>query len=286
MRAALVFITVAILLTSCARREKQEIARLTAERDSILTVNYEKDQTIIDFLSAISEIQENLARITEKENALTVSASSQHEMVRTSREIIRSQINEIRQMMEESKKKVNELTAMLKSSHMKLENFEKMIRSLNDQLAQKDIQIGQLERKVKELTITVVGLDSTLREAEMQNAEKSRIIEEQANRLHTAYVAVGTYSDLKNKKIVTRKGGLLGIGRTLHVIPGARSAFDKIDIRTTTTIPVKAREIQIVTPHPADSYKVEHNGNRASEIVITDAEKFWSESRQLIVVTR
>ncbi len=286
MKAGIVFITVAILLASCARREKQEIARLTAERDSILTVNYEKDQTINDFLSAISEIQENLARITEKENTLAVNASSQHEMVRTSREIIRSQINEIRQMMEESKKKVNELTAMLKSSRLKLENFEKLVKALNEQLAQKDIQIDQLERKVKELTVTVIGLDSTLREAEIQNAEKNRIIEQQANLLNTAYVAVGSYSDLKKKKIITRKGGLLGIGRTLHVVPGARSAFDKIDVRTTTTIPVKAKEIQIVTPHPTDSYKVEHTGSRVSEIVITDTEKFWSESRQLIVVTR
>lgn len=288
MKKNIVIMAVAatVIMTSCNQKEKQEIARLTTERDSITAANYEKDQTINDFLSSISEIQDNLAQITEKENTISMSASSQHEMVRTSKDVIKSQIADIRNLMDESKKKISDLSSRLKSSNIKLEKFEKMVASLTEQIAQKDNQISLLNEQVGKLTASVTQLESSLSEAMVQNEAKTKVIENQTTRLNTAYVAVGTYSELKQKKVITKSGGLLGIGRTTKVIPGTQSAYNKIDISKTPAVPVNAKDAKIITAHPADSYKIEHEGSKVSEIVITDAEKFWSESKQLVVVVR
>lgn len=274
------------VMASCNQKEKKEIARLNTERDSIIALNYEKDQTINDFLNSISEIQENLAQITEKENTISMSASSQHEMVRTSKEIIKTQIADIRNLMDESKKKISDLSARLKSSAIKLEKFEKMVAALNEQIVQKDNQISLLNEQVEKLTASVSNLENSLNEAREQNEAKTRIIENQTEKLNTAYVAVGTYSELKQKKVITKSGGLLGIGRSTKLIPGTQSAYNKIDISKTPAVPVNAKDAKIITPHPVDSYKIEHEGSKVREIVITDAEKFWSESKQLVVVVR
>ncbi len=288
MKKSILIMAVAatVIMTSCNQKEKQEISRLITERDSITAANYEKDQTINDFLSSISEIQDNLAQITEKENTISMSASSQHEMVRTSKEVIKSQIADIRNLMDESKKKISDLSSRLKSSNIKLEKFEKMVASLNEQIAQKDNQISMLNEQVGKLTASVTQLESSLSEAIVQNETKTKVIENQTSKLNTAYVAVGTYSELKQKKVITKSGGLLGIGRSTKVIPGTQTAFNKIDISKTPAVPVNAKDAKIITSHPVDSYKIEHEGSKVSEIVIIDAEKFWSESKQLVVVVR
>jgi len=47
---------------------KEELARLTTEKDSLTSVAFEKDQVINDFLGSFAEIQSNLSEITQKEN--------------------------------------------------------------------------------------------------------------------------------------------------------------------------------------------------------------------------
>ncbi|MCC6385160.1 MAG: hypothetical protein LC117_00500 [Bacteroidia bacterium] len=288
MKKSLLIITAVtgLFLTACNQKEKQEIAKLTSERDSISALAFQKDQTINDFLSSISDIQQNLAQITEKENTISMSASSHPEMVRTSREVIQNQISDIRNLMDESKKKISDLSAKLKSSNIRMAKFEKMVASLNEQLLQKDQQITLLNEQVSSLTASVSTLETSLKDATDQNAAKAQIIQDQTTRLNTAYVAVGKYDELKNKKVITKTGGLLGIGRSTRIVPGTQSAYNKIDITQTPSVPVNAKDAKIITSHPSDSYKIEHEGSIVSQVVITDPEKFWSESKQLVIVTK
>lgn len=287
MKKTLIIIaTVAGSIFVSCNSHKEELAQLAQQKDSLTAVSFEKDQTINDFLGSFSEIQDNLATITEKQNAIAVKSTNNPEMIKTSKEVIKSQIQDIKTLMEESKSKISELNAKLKKSSIKLGKFEKMVASLNEQLVEKDKAITVLNEQIAGLNTSVTTLKTSVDELTVKNETSTKVIEDQTTRLNTAYVAVGPYKELSTKKVVVKHGGLLGIGKTEKMEPNVnQEAFNTIDITKTSNIPVNSKDAKLVTAHPSDSYKLERENEKVSELVITDPAKFWSESKYLVVLT-
>ena len=284
-KSLIIALAVGFIFASC-NMHKEELAKLTQQKDSLAAVSFEKDQTINDFLGSFSEIQDNLSSITLKENSIAVT-SGNPEMIKTSKEVIKSQIQDIKALMEDSKKQLSELNAKLKKSNIKLVKFEKMIASLNEQIAQKDKDITALNEQVTILTTSVATLKTSVDDLTVQNDSKTKVIDDQTTKLNTAYVAVGSSKELNTKKVVVKHGGLLGIGKTETMEPNInKEAFNTVDITKTSSIPVNAKDAKLVTAHPSDSYTLAHVNEKVSELVITDPAKFWSESKYLVVLTR
>ena len=86
--------------------------------------------------------------------------------------------------------------------------------------------------------------------------------------------------------MVTKEGGFLGLGKEERLSANLNSeAFKSVDITQIQTIPLtNTKEAKLVTVHPASSYTIEKQDDKVSEIKITDAEKFWSTSKYLVVM--
>ncbi len=287
MKKSLIMIAAAGIIFASCNNQKEEVARLTAEKDSLSSLAFQKDQTINDFLGSFTEIQSNLAEITQKENAIAMNATSNPEMVKTSREAIKAQIQDLKALMDESKNKVSDLAAKLKKSSIKLGKFEKMVATLEEQLKMKDNDITALNAQVATLNASVETLKTSVTDLTFKNDEQTKVIGDQTTRLNTAYVAVGTSKELAAKQLVVKEGGLLGIGKTEKVQPDASpELFNKIDVTQTSSIPVdNKKDVKLVTTHPSDSYKLERENEKVTAVVITDPAKFWSSSKYLVVVT-
>ena len=99
---------------------------------------------------------------------------------------------------------------------------------------------------------------------------------------------IGKTKELQEANLINKAGGLLGIGRT----PKLSESFDKekftrIDYTQISSIPVNSDGVKIITIHPADSYildKDTKDKNLVKSIVITNAEKFWSASKYLVII--
>ena len=197
-------------------------------------------------------------------------------------------------MISENKKTIEDLNQQLKSTKGRNVELNRMLVRLKDQLntqiEEKDQQIALLKDDLQKMNFTVEELNSdldTLRqvnsELALSNEEKEQMIEEQVSQINTAYIALGTDKELQETNIITKEGGFLGIGRTEKLSGNLdESSFTKIDIRETKTIPVEGKKIELVTPHPADSYKI--NGeDKIESIEITQPDKFWNNSKYLVV---
>ena len=62
--------------------------------------------------------------------------------------------------------------------------------------------------------------------------------------------------------------------------------FTKADMRELTTVNTYAKKAKLLTTHPSDSYKLEKDANKQYVLTITDANKFWSVSRYLVIQVR
>lgn len=281
------FLAVAALTTGC-ENYKDELAQMTATRDSLLAVSSTKDKSIEEFIVSFDEIEGNLAEITSKQNAIAVEASDKTEMNVNAKERIQSEIAAIKQLMEESKIQIDELNKKVKNSNFKLGKFEKMIASLNLQIASKDSQMVVLNDQLLALNTQVESLNGTVASLTTKDSVNTDVIQKQTTKMNTAYIAVGDYKKLRDQQVVTKEGGFLGLGKEEKLSSQLNSeAFKSVDITQITNIPLdNTKEAKLVTVHPSGSYSIEKTNDKVSEIKITDSEKFWSTSKYLVVMTK
>jgi DNA repair exonuclease SbcCD ATPase subunit len=264
---------------------RNENAALLQNQEKSFTAQLNtRDSTINDWLSTFDQIEKNLATIKEKEKLITMKSSGS-EMSADKKSQVLADIQAINTLLEDNRKKIASLTARLRESgttikglqekmaslEMTMKQYETDIADLKTTLAAKDAQIG-------DLNTNVMALQDTL-------SNKNETIVNQTNRLNTAFVVYGTYKDLKEKGVLTKEGGFLGLGRKEFLTPNLPdSMFRKIDITTTKTIPVDSRKVKLITDHPANSYQIVNEGeNKVGYIAITDPAEFWKISKYAVV---
>ena len=266
---------------------KEQAAQLAKERDSLMALNNAGTQTIDEFVSTLTEVENNLGKITEKQYAVAMAADRNPEGARSSRERLNAQIEEINRMMSENKAKIEELSKKLGGANAHAAKFKKMVQSLQEQLTQKEQELAQLNEKLGSLNVELTSLKTSFDSVSTMNQNQATTIAEQTNKIHTAYYTVGNYKKLRDKQVLSKKGGLLGMGKSATVVPTIKDDnFTRIDYTQVSTIPVNSKKAELVTTHPVGSYKIEKENDKISDIVITDPEKFWSASKYLVVMTK
>lgn len=268
-----------VFFTSCGGDKEKEVNPLA---DSLSEVNNglsgklnEKELALQEFISTFNEIQENLNTIKEKEKIVTKNTVNGD--VKSKEDQIKEDIQAIYDLMGKNKSRINSLSKKLKDSNLKLEGMATMIENLQNSLNMKDEEITELKNKMESLHIELSTLNTDYKEVQDENDAKTAVIK-------TAYYAFGTSKELKEKNIITKEGGFIGIGKTHKVKEDFnKEYFTKVNTDETTTINIGAKKAKIITTHPSGSYKL--IGEKTVEkIEITNAEEFWSVSKYLVII--
>jgi uncharacterized coiled-coil protein SlyX len=281
---------VALIFTSC---NQKELDAATKSRDSLALIVKDRDSSLNDFIQTFNDVEKNLDAVASKQHIVSQAAEN-GELKGSQKERINSEIEAINKLMDENREQIAQLTGRLKSAGRKNALLEKSIATLNAQLDQKYLELADLNKKldalnvqVAQLTIDVDTLHKQVDTLTSQNNTKAQIIAEETAALHTAYYIVDKRKALQDAKLIDRKGGMLGIGKSSSLSSNFdNSKFTKIDYTVTTTIEVNA-PMKIITSHPTDSYKLDldpANKNIVKSITIYNAEKFWSASKYLVVI--
>lgn len=283
----LILVSVVVLTTGC---NKKEIARLQAQRDSLLAVGSSKDASLVEFVDAFNEIQANLDTIKQKEMVIDNTAKGTMEVKGSKKEQIQSDINYIYNLLQKNRELVAQLSDKLKKSNKQTAELQKMIENLNKMISEKDAQIAQLTDelgrmniKVQDLTREVGSLNTSVSNLTTETQQKQQVIEEKTTQLNTAYYVIGTTRELKDKNIITKEGGFIGIGRSKDLKDQLDlSYFTRVDITKVNVIPIMKNKVAIISSHPANSYKITGE-NTADSLVITNSNEFWSVSKVLVI---
>jgi peptidoglycan hydrolase CwlO-like protein len=274
------------LAVSCGPDYKAEVDRMMLERDSLLSLFDSKDSTINGYMTEIMNIQMSLDSLTMQEEMIRRSNDEAKETSPDVKAQIQSSIQSIRDLIEENKKKLASLQARIKKSNIKINELESLIKGLHVQLAEKDSSISNLNTQVTTLNGTITNMQSTMDTMKNDIAAKSQEITDKTTMLHTAYYTIGTYKQLRDKKIIAKQGGFLGIGKSKAMVPDFnKEAFTKIDYTATNTIALGTKNAKLVSTHPSGTYKLEKENDKVKSIQITDPENFWKASKYLVVVT-
>jgi len=279
------FLIPAFLVFAACHNYQADIDKVQKEKSDLVDAAKYKDSTIVSFINEVNEIESNLATIETKQ-ANIASTANGAELKGSQAERIQENIKSINDLMKENKDRIATLSKKLKNSNLKIVEFEKTVASLNTQMADKDKQVAELNEKVAGLNTTVDKLNTDVGTLTATKEQNEKTIADETTALHTAYYTTGTAKELLTKKVLTKEGGFLGLGKSPKMMNNFdNTAFNTIDITKTSTIPIGAKDAKIVTTHPTDSYTIQHAGkDQISSLVITDPDRFWKTSKYLVVV--
>ncbi|MBE9468887.1 MAG: hypothetical protein IMY72_11305 [Bacteroidetes bacterium] len=276
----LFFIIPIILLISC---NQQKVEQLQVKNDSLAVASQQKDSLITDFVKSLNDISDNLDQIKEKEKIIALNTQRNVELNKNVKDKISDDVKSIYDMMIRNKNLIASLSKKLKTSNLKMKQFQIMIERLKKDLQQKDAEIKVLRNKLSGLNIEIDSLNLAIDTLFFQNTQKTKVIVEQKNELNTAYYVFGTDKELKEQKIISKKGGFVGIGGVRKLMHDFnKDYFTKIDISETKTIEIFMRKAKIITNHPSDSYKI-YGEEKVDSLVIINSKKFWSVSKYLVI---
>ena len=278
-----------LLLTPClflamiGCKDPQTDENVIRQRDSLISVIDERETSVNEFVTSFSDIERNLDEIAKKQH-LILKNSDQGDLKGSKKDRINTEIQAINDMMEENTKKLKELNRKLNRSDKRNSELQKTIEFLNQQLSQKYVELAELNERLNSMNMQVTQLQTSLDTLSSMNMAQSQTINERTAELHTAYYIVGTSKELQEAKLIDKKGGVLGIGRTAKLSENLdNSMFTKIDYTQTTTIAINSENMKIVTTHPTDSYSLDKTDKMVNNLVITNPERFWSASKYLVI---
>lgn len=265
---------------SCNDVKKAE-QRAQHERDSLMKVIDEKETELNDIMGSINEIQEGFHQINEAEGRITVANSNPE--AASSRDVIRENMGFIRQTMQQNRDKIAQLQQRLKTSNINMEKLSKTIENLQMQLDEQTTRVQELEAQLAEKDILIAEqgeqintLNEDVTALKQENEKKQEVIQSQDKDLYAAWFVFGTKAELKEQKILQK-------GDVLKNSNFNKDYFTRIDTRIDKEIKLYSKSAELLTSHPAGSYRLERDKKKEYTLHITNPDKFWSASKYLVI---
>ncbi len=286
MKKILFAVTILLSMFACNNSDRKEQNR---QNDSLMSVINDRDSSLNSFIFSFNEIESNLDSVAAKQKIISLyTDKSKGELSKDKNANINAEIVAINNLMDENRKELERVTQKLKNSKTKNAVLEKSIKILTIQLSQKDYELCELNIKMNSLNAKVAKLVTEVDSLTSRNYIQSIIIDYQTQNIHSTYYVVGNQNFLIDRKIIDRKGGLLGIGKTSILSKDLdNSIFTSMDYTKTTEIAINGSNVKVITSHPSDSYLLEVDKTKSGMIknlTIINPEKFWSVSKYLVIV--
>ncbi len=268
------------------KKQTERIVKLEGDSARLTGLVASKDATINQLFQTLNEIEENLASIRAKENLITEQTADQQEMKADVKDRINQSIAEINELMEKNQQLINRLNAQVRSSNLRIAELNKTIDRMKETIETKEKEIAGLKENLAKLNVEIESLNTKVAGLEQENKEKEKVIDDKIIELNKAWYVVGNRRDLRDKGIINREGGFIGIGRvTTPAGDIIRKQFTEIDLREITEIPLNTRRAELVTTHSEGSYRFVGD-NPVEKLVITNPAEFWKASKYLVISTR
>lgn len=253
---------------------------------------HQRDSVVNDLMNTFNEIDENLTFINARRSQLTLEASREMNPGRKAR--LLTDIRLMDSMLVASSKHIEDLEARLKDSGIRMRSFENRIAALNKTISENSLEMAELTRSIEQKEMLIADLNSqvemyqvVLEEKNEEIFNKELNIMERQQKLNTAFYTMGSFRELKEQGILSRTGGILGLGSSKAIQPNlSNDHFTMLDITQTTTIPIASKSARIISEHPADSYEFIEEEGIISALIIEDPEEFWRISKYAVIETK
>ncbi|MFZ1687562.1 MAG: hypothetical protein WAU70_09085 [Flavobacteriales bacterium] len=284
-RLALSVASIAIVLGACnTGPSPEELARDKALADNErLTRELEARDSLIGSMTlSFTEIERNIALMDERQEVVNNATAS--EMDLDKRNKIVQDLQLMNGLMKDSRERIADLTKRLDKSKIDAGGLRKKLKDLDMQLASRDSSLANMKDELMARDFKITQINEQLTSIELEVAKREAIIAQQEGELNKVFYVTGTFKELEAKGVLTKEGGLVGIGKHTSLRDDASaSAFNEGDKREVHRIMLGTDKAKLVTEHPSSSYKLVEEGDQFAYLEIKDADAFWKLSKYVVV---
>ncbi len=282
-------------LTACGpskevQRQLAELQTVSAEKDSLLAQVADDSRLMSELSAEVARVQPaNAAGVQE------VSGTPDRETMLKNIKDMTARVQSSETRLAESQKRIAALSRESKTQQGKLDELQKMVTDFQTTIDNQKQTISSLTEQVNSLQQQNVQLVAQNQDLTTHTTELTQTVADMTARDNTAYYVVGRKDDLVKQGVITEQGGgrvLFVFGKHGKTIVPSRdldpSTLTKIDRTETTTIPLPDadKQYRIVSLQDLSALSTPPNdkGRLKGEIRIADPDKFWANSKVLIVV--
>lgn len=203
-----------------------------------------------------------------------------------SKETIIAQVESMNAMLGANQKQLNDLRSRLKSSSVKNTELENSIKAIEERLAQRESQIAELMQMLADKDVQIQQIIATVDSMRSANINLTDQVVSMDQSMHEVFYTIGEAKELKERGLVTKDGGLLGLGgsKKMDVSQLQASEFKKADKRELKSIPLFSKKAKLISNHPEGSYEIKLDASGMAEsLEIKDAERFWMAGAYCVV---
>jgi len=279
---------VVMIVTGCGKKKEQQIAELQLEKTRLEGEYERKDSLLNELFISINAIEKNLSDITIREKLITDAPDSEKRADMDVREKIMEEIILINNIMEENKKRIALLKDQLKKSDVKVASLQENIRILTERIEEKEKEIAALKEELVRLNFKIETLNATVDTLRGESEAKSKVISQQElliGEMKTVWYVVGTKKELMEKEIIDKASGLFGGEMKMNEMINP-DYFTMADMGNISKLTFETKKAELVTVHPAGSYKFIEEDDLVKGIEILNSTEFWKSSRFLVVMIK
>lgn len=289
-----------IVVVIVINRKQQEVKQLNTENVELENVLGERDSMVNELISAFDSIEENLSFVNKRRNNLVIENIESNNA--SKKDALIKDIQLMNEMLEESKSKIEELEKMLNNSGINLRSFKNKIARLNKTIENQNVKIVELQTKIEnqheKIALVTIQKDSLQRQVlsfqdsishqEEILAEKDTLIKQQIDELNKGFYAYGTYKELFENGVVSKDGGFLGIFGKNKVLQNDlnEAYFTQLNITENRIIPLHSKKVNLISEHPANSYKLIEEEGLITRLEIEIPEDFWKITNYAVIEVR
>jgi predicted nucleic acid-binding Zn-ribbon protein len=287
MRNILILAIAVLFGSACQTKSKSEqIAELKSANDSLAVAISERDALMNDMIETFNQIETDLAFIKEQRNIISANSENAENEVSKKEQIVKD-VQDLAKMLQESKIRIDELNKKLKNSGVKIASLEKRVDELSTNLETRNSELIALTQDLEKKNFEVGVLTEQLVALETIKSDQDNVIKDQTAAIdgyNKAYYTLGTSKELKEKGIITKEGGLLGIGKTKMLSTEANNSFfSEFDMRQLSSIPVNAKEAHLISEHPSGSYEFISENEQVASLSIKNPAEFYKFTKYIVV---
>lgn len=288
-----------LIATSCQRERvvapppssnamQHENAALKQELEDLRKKSDLQNTYIAETTKTLTEIQDNLAVIAEREHAIKQASDAAVErgtpLSPSQRDSMLKDLAGLSQQLEQQKALIASFQEKEGQWHGKIDSLSELVMRFEKTIATKDGEIVDLRKTIERMTLRVSDLEEGQRRDQRALQERDLAIENRDAQvrkltgiLRTGYILAGPAARLVSLGVVKESGGFLRRRKRTLALDFDTTPFTLVDISETVEIDLAAPadKIEVVSPHPRESYRIVPQDRNSSKLVVQSPDSFW-----------
>ena len=252
---------------------------LSSKDQAINSLEFQKlnDDSIVNLYALyIQKIKDNINEINKQELIINNKKNNPDFIDKDTTDIIKS-IKILSKKLQENESMITALNNAVKQEKNKNSQFASKVTDLKEEIAQSNREVYYLKEELNSMN---ASFEAIFKKYNFQNKKISDLNQ----KLNEVAYVIGSKSELLDNGVLTKSGGLIGIGKTRKLNSDLNTDyFTYVSKYKFQNIPLGYKTVRLMTAHPTSSYRLSNSNEIIDSLIIINQDDFWRNSKFLVV---